>query len=184
MRLAFTECPASAGPPSGVTHSAQHLIVAVFTLLVLVVMGNRMTTLQSPTDMAQAKRDLPLTTARLTAVVSAVCMGLYLVLGVSPSLHAFSWLSALPVLAVVVWLERDAQRTRVGIHEIGTLAMFGWMVVIPWYAFKTRGRAGIWLMLGLFALMASPYIGAIATMLLLIPARLLGLWPFAQASGF
>jgi hypothetical protein len=53
--------------------------------------------------------------------------------------------------------------------------MIGWWAAIPWYSFKTRGRAGVWLMLGLFGLISAPVIGALATLMLMLPTRFLGL---------
>jgi hypothetical protein len=63
---------------------------------------------------ADATRDVELMVAKLSAVVSAAGTSLYLVLGVEPSAGAGYLLSLVPVLTVVMWLERDAQRTRVG----------------------------------------------------------------------
>lgn len=47
------------------------------------------------------------------------------------------------MLAVILWLQKDATRTGVGaVHDWGYFLLLGWPIVIPWYAFKTRGRAG------------------------------------------
>jgi len=110
--------------------------------------------------------------AKLSAVASAAGTGLYLVLGVEPSEEAGYLLSYLSICVVVLWLQRDAQRTRVGaVHDLGLFLLIAWWAVIPWYSFKTRGKAGVWLMLGLFALIAAPTLGAIATAILALPLR-------------
>ena len=91
--------------------------------------------------MADATRDMELKLAKLSALVSAAGTGLYLALGIEPSEGAGYLLSFLPILAVLLWLERDAQRTRVGdVHDLGLFLMIAWWAVIPWYSFKTRGK--------------------------------------------
>jgi hypothetical protein len=76
---------------------------------------------------ADATRDVELPVAKLCALASAVGTGLYLALGVQPSEGAGYLLSFVPVLAVALWLERDAQRTRVGaVHDLGLFFMIGW----------------------------------------------------------
>jgi hypothetical protein len=125
--------------------------------------------------MVGARRDVGLTLAKLSAIASAAGTGLYLTLGVEPSESANYLLSFLPFLAVLLWLERDAQRTQVGaVHDLGLFLLLGWWAVIPWYSFKTRGRAGLWMTVGLFALIAAPLIGAVVTALLLLPFRVAG----------
>jgi hypothetical protein len=58
-----------------------------------------------------------------------------------------------PLIAVILWLQKDAQRTGVGaVQDWGMFVWFAWPVVIPWYAFKSRGRGGWRLLLGLIAL--------------------------------
>jgi hypothetical protein len=44
------------------------------------------------------------------------------------------------------------------VHDLGLFLWFTWPVAMPWYAFKTRGRSGWTLALGLIALCASSYI--------------------------
>ena len=65
-------------------------------------------------------------------------------------------LAAAPVIAVILWLQKDARRTGVGaVHDLGLLLWLTWPVAIPWYAFKTRGRAGWKLAAGLLLLCVS-----------------------------
>lgn len=75
----------------------------------------------------------------------------------SPGIDLF--LSFGPLLMVILWLQQDAGRTGVGtVHDWGYFLLLGWPVVIPWYAFRTRGRDGWRLAVLLFALILSPYI--------------------------
>ena len=68
-----------------------------------------------------------------------------------------------PLLAVILWLQKDARRTGVGsVHDWGYFLLLAWPVVIPWYALKTRGRSGWRLTAGLFVLILSAYISAVA----------------------
>jgi hypothetical protein len=76
--------------------------------------------------------------------------------------------SAGPLLAVVLWLQKDAQRTRApAVLDWGYFLLLGWPVVIPWYAFKTRGHGGWRLTAGLFALIGSAYIAGALTGLIM-----------------
>ena len=76
----------------------------------------------------------------------------------SPSLALF--FSFGPLLAVILWLQKDAQRTGVAsVLDLGFFLWFAWPIIIPWYAFKTRGTAGWRLLLGLFTLISSAYLG-------------------------
>jgi GNAT superfamily N-acetyltransferase len=62
-------------------------------------------------------------------------------------------------LAVVFWLQKDARRTGVGaVLDLGYFVLTAWPVVIPWYAFQTRGEKGWRLTTTLFALIAAPYL--------------------------
>jgi hypothetical protein len=125
--------------------------------------------------MPDTTRDMPLTVAKLTALMSATGTGLYLALGVQPSETAAFLLRVLPLLAVVLWLQRDAHRTGVGaVFDLGMFLLIAWWLIIPWYSFKTRGKAGVWVMMGLFALIFAPIVGAFATGVFLLPLQLLG----------
>jgi len=80
----------------------------------------------------------------------------------SPSLALF--FSFGPLLAVILWLQKDARRTGVAsVLDLGFFLWLAWPIVIPWYAFKTRGSAGWRLLLGLFALISSAYLGWLTT---------------------
>jgi hypothetical protein len=59
-------------------------------------------------------------------------------------------------------VQKDARRAGIGgIQDWGYFLLLAWPVVIPWYAAKTRGRAGFAFGLGLFALILAAYIGGI-----------------------
>lgn len=99
--------------------------------------------------------------ARLTAVFASLVAGVYVVAEAEPSAAVALFLSAAPAFAVIIWLQRDAARTGVGsVLDFGYFLLLAWPIVIPWYAFKTRGRSGWWLTLRLFALILAPYITA------------------------
>jgi hypothetical protein len=71
------------------------------------------------------------------------------------------FLSAGPLLAVLIWVQRDADRTGIGsVHDLGLFLWFAWPVIIPWYAWKTRGQSAWRLVLTLFALIGSAYISS------------------------
>ena len=51
-----------------------------------------------------------------------------------------------PPVAVASWLAMDAKRHQVGaVSDAGFLFYVGFPVAMPWYALRTRGRAGWWL---------------------------------------
>ena len=101
-------------------------------------------------------------TATITSLLCATTAVLYAFADLQPS-PLVEWLStAAPTLAIILWLERDAARTGVGsVHDLGYLLCFGWPIVVPWYALRTRGRAGWRLILLLLALAWSAYLGAL-----------------------
>jgi hypothetical protein len=57
--------------------------------------------------MPDTTRDMPLTVAKLIALMSATGTGLYLALGVQPSETAAFLLRVLPLLTIVLWLQRE-----------------------------------------------------------------------------
>jgi hypothetical protein len=106
-------------------------------------------------------------TAVITSLLCATTGVLYVFADLEPSPLA-EWLStAAPTVAIILWLERDAARTGVGsVHDLGYLLCFAWPIVVPWYALRTRGRAGWRLILLLFALACSAYLGALVAVIL------------------
>ena len=93
--------------------------------------------------------DVTLKVAKLAALFSSLTAALYAATEVEPSPIVGLFLSVGPLLAVILWLQKDATRTGVGaVHDWGYFLFLGWPIIIPWYAFKTRGRAG-WRLLAL-----------------------------------
>ena len=105
--------------------------------------------------------DSGLRTAQITALFCALAAALYSSTDAVPSPIVFLFCSAAPLIAVILWLERDAHRTGVGaVHDLGFFLWCGWFVVIPWYSWKTRGDRWWRLCLGLFVMIGSAFIGA------------------------
>lgn len=103
-----------------------------------------------------AATDVTLKVAKLAALFSSLAAGLYAATEVEPSSVVSLFLSGAPLFAVVLWLQKDARRTGVGaVQDWGYFLLLAWPVVIPWYAFKTRGRAGWKLLLTLVGLIMS-----------------------------
>ena len=102
-----------------------------------------------------------LRTAKITALFCALSSALYTIADAEPSPIVALFFSVAPLIAVIMWLQRDAQRTGVGaVHDLGLFLWFAWLVVIPWYLWRTRGSRGWRLCLAIFALIGSAYIGA------------------------
>ena len=128
--------------------------------------------------MSEASRDITLRVAIATAVFCSMISALYTLAEIEPSPTVVLFWTFGPVLAVILWLQKDAQRTGVGaVQDWGFLAWLAWPVVIPWYAFKSRGRTGWRLLLGLIALILSPYITAFVVSWLAYGVRL-AIWYF------
>lgn len=108
------------------------------------------------------RSDVRLQIAKFAAVFSAIVAAVYAALRVVPSAPLGVFLTAAPTLAVILWLVKDARRTGVGaVTDLGYFLVLAWPVVIPWYAFKTRGSKG-WALIGLlFGLILAPYIGQV-----------------------
>jgi hypothetical protein len=109
--------------------------------------------------MAQTESaDVTLNVAKLAALFSSLAAALYAATQIEPSPIVELFLSGGPLLAVILWLQKDATRTGVGaVHDWGYFLLLGWPIIIPWYAFKTRGRDGWVLLLRLIGLiMAAP----------------------------
>ena len=111
--------------------------------------------------------DMELIVAMLASAVGSLAAAVYAVAGAEPSPVVALFLSFAPLFAVVIWLQGDAARTRVRyVHDLGWFLLMAWPVVIPWYAFKTRGPAGWRLIVGLFGLIIAPYVTAMLVAIL------------------
>jgi hypothetical protein len=128
--------------------------------------------------MTDASRDTTLQVAIATAVFSSMTAALYTLAEVEPSNPMLTFWTLGPLIAVILWLQKDGQRTGVGaVQDWGMFAWFAWPVVIPWYAFKTRGRTGWRLLLGLIVLISSAYLTAFVVTWLAYGVRL-AIWYF------
>jgi hypothetical protein len=100
--------------------------------------------------------------AKMSAIVCAAAGMLYGFSDVQPSEPAQTLLSGIPTLAVILWLERAVNRMSGGfIIDLGWFFWSGWMIAIPWYAWKTRRWSGWRLAVFLLALILSPYLGGV-----------------------
>src|SRR6266446_2865942 len=111
-------------------------------------------------SMRLASNDMSLRAAKVTALFCALAAAVYAAARAEPSPLVGLFFTFGPLLTVILWLQKDARRTGVGsVLGLGYFLWAAWPIVIPWYALKTRGRAGWRLMLGLFTLIGSAYLG-------------------------
>ena len=109
-----------------------------------------------------APHDLTLRLAQLTSLACSVTAAIYVVAQVEPAPVMQTAMAYAPTLAVILWLQKDAAQTGAAVRlDWGLFLCWLWLGLIPWYARKTRGRAGWRLAAGLFGLIAAPYISAI-----------------------
>ena len=112
--------------------------------------------------MEERSDDLALRIAKLTALFCSLVAAVYAATELEPSPLVALFLSGGPLFAVILWLRKDAGRTGVGtVQDWGYFLLLGWPIVIPWYAFKTRGPSGWRLTIGLFGLIGAAYITGI-----------------------
>jgi len=128
--------------------------------------------------MSAVSDDITLWTAKATALASSIAVAVYVAAQREPPPEVTLFLLGGPLIAVILWLQKDARRTGVGaVLDFGLFLWFAWPVIIPWYAWKTRGRAGWRLALGLVALILSASVtGAVVS--LLIYGVQLAIWYF------
>jgi hypothetical protein len=97
--------------------------------------------------------------ALITAAFCSVAAALYGAAQVEPLPIVGIVLTAAPVIAVILWVQADARRTGVAaVLDLGLFLWLTWPATIPWYVFKTRGRGGWKLVLGLLAICLSVYV--------------------------
>jgi hypothetical protein len=103
--------------------------------------------------------DVTLTVAKLAALFASLVAAAYAAAQIEPSPVIALFVSGGPLLAVILWLQKDARRTGVGsVQDLGYFLLLAWPIVIPWYAFKTRGRSGWRLTTVLFGLIGAAYV--------------------------
>jgi hypothetical protein len=150
------------------------LIVSWMVALKRGACRNNVLKLSLPLDdtLSMGPPDAYMRTAKMSAIVCASAGMLYGLAGVQPSEPAQTLLSAIPMLAVVMWLERAVNRASGGvIIDLGWFLWNGWIIAIPWYAWKTGRRSGWRVMVVLLALILSPYLGAVLGWLAALPIR-------------
>jgi len=109
--------------------------------------------------MEEQPKDITLWVAKLTAAFCSLTAAVYAATQGEPSPAVALFLTTGPLVAVILWLQKDARRTGVGtVQDWGYFLWLAWPVVIPWYAFKTRGRSGWRLTAGLFGVIGAAYI--------------------------
>ena len=93
----------------------------------------------------------------------------YGLLGTTPNPSLATLLSIGPSIGVAMWLVRDSRQHGIAtVHDAGFLFYLSWPLLVPWYALKTRGKAG-------WALAARLYALALAGILGILVGGLLGL---------
>ncbi|HKF66430.1 MAG TPA: hypothetical protein VKB36_07875 [Vicinamibacterales bacterium] len=103
--------------------------------------------------------DITLRVAKLAALFCSLMAAAYAALQIQPSPIMRILVTSGPAVVVVLWLQKDARRTGVGaVQDFGYFLWLAWPFVIPWYAFRTRGRSGWKLTAGLFGLIMASYI--------------------------
>ena len=111
----------------------------------------------------------------VSAAASALVGGAHAISGQHPLSGASELSWVVPLAAVLVWIYDDARRFRLGVtHDWGLFLWFAWPVLLPWYVFKTRGRAGWRLLMLLIGFILAPVLGGIIAFLLRLEFRLLG----------
>ena len=116
--------------------------------------------------------------AIFTAMACSIAAAIYTVTDLEPAQIMATILMFAPLMAVIIWLQKDSQRSGVGnVQDWGMFAWFAWPVVIPWYAFKSRGPGGWRLLVGLVALICSATVTGFAVAWFAYGVRLV-LWHF------
>jgi hypothetical protein len=109
--------------------------------------------------MQEHSDDITLNVAKLAAVFCSLAAAVYAATKGEPSSIVALFFSGGPLMAVILWLQKDARRTGVGaVQDWGYFLWLAWPVLIPWYAFRTRGRSGWRLTAGLFGLIFASHI--------------------------
>ena len=107
----------------------------------------------------------PKNTTLLVAIANAVFCGavtaLYLAARSTPVPAVGAYLVFAPSITTLLWLQQDARRHHVGpVQDWGFFMWLGWIVLLPWYAFKSRGRRGWLFLVGVALLWIPMYVTA------------------------
>ena len=103
-----------------------------------------------------AARGVPLTGVYVSSAICALFATGYGVLNLNPSPGMSFLLGWGPAIAVAWWLAADSKQMHViGTYDAGLFFYLTWPLTLPWYALRSRGRAG-------WALAAQLYVLALA----------------------
>ena len=128
--------------------------------------------------MTAVPHDTTLRVAIFTATICSIAAAIYTLADLEPAPIMSTLMGLAPLIAVILWLQKDSQQSGVGaVQDWGMFVWFAWPVVIPWYAFKSRGPAGWRLLVGLVALICSVYVTGFAVAWIAYAVRLV-LWHF------
>jgi len=95
------------------------------------------------------------------AVFCAVVTVVYVLARRDPVPAVRTYLLLAPSITTLLWLQQDARRHHLGpVQDWGFLMWFGWIVMLPWHAFKSRGRRGWLFLLGVLLLWVPTYVTA------------------------
>jgi hypothetical protein len=107
-------------------------------------------------------RGVPLTYVYLFSGICALFATGYGAFDLTPSPGMAFLLGLGPAIAVAWWLAADSKQTRlVGAYDAGLFFYLTWPVTLPWYALRSRGRAGWALMAQLYGLALVGQLGLI-----------------------
>ena len=122
-------------------------------------MPSRIEARANPQLLALHERPPGLRLAIFIAAFCSVVSAVYVLTGAEPSPVVAIFMYFGPLVTVLWWLRRDAERTGIGaVLDLGLFLWIAWPLVIPWYAFRSRGARGWSLLVASTALILSAYI--------------------------
>jgi hypothetical protein len=104
----------------------------------------------------------PLTRPYTAAAVCGLFATAYGFLDLEPGPFMTLCLGLGPAVTVGVWLAADTRQTGIAVaaaHTPGSPFCLAWPLVLPWYAWRTRGRRGWWLVVRLYAVACAALLG-------------------------
>jgi hypothetical protein len=88
-------------------------------------------------------RGAPLTMLYVFAAVCGLFAAVYGALELQPSPAMAFLLGWGPAIGVAWWLAADTRQHRMlNVHDVGLFFYLTWPLTLPWYAWRSRGRAG------------------------------------------
>jgi hypothetical protein len=104
------------------------------------------------------------TTLRVAIANAAFCFlttTVYMLARIAPSPMLSSFLVISPLILGILWLQKDARRTHLGdVQDWGFFVWIAWPILVPWYAFKSRGSGGWRFLIAVIVLLFPAYIAA------------------------